>query len=178
MDCALSARAAARPLRTRLTARHQEQAGYLARLSAELRALPGDADRGKDVFFSKRAACYGCHRAAGKGANVGPDLSQVGRFRTPRDLLESVVFPSSSVVPEFRSYVVTTRDGRVHTGMIARETSDAIYLRTAQLAEIRVARSDVEQMTPSPVSIMPEGLEKALSRQELSDLLEFLYHQR
>jgi hypothetical protein len=62
--------------------------------------------------------------------------------------------------------------------MIARETSDAIYLRTAQLAEVRVARQDVEGMTPSPVSIMPEGLEKTISRQELSDLLEFLYHQR
>ncbi len=52
--------------------------------------------RGKEVFFLKKAGCYACHRAAGKGGNVGPDLSQVGRFRTTRDLLESIVFPSSS----------------------------------------------------------------------------------
>jgi putative heme-binding domain-containing protein len=171
-------REAARPLRDRLAARQQGQAAYLSRLTQELLQTPGNVERGREVFFSRKASCYGCHRAQGKGGGVGPDLSQVGRFRTSGDLLESIVFPSSSIVPEFRSYVVATRDGRVHTGMIARETSDEIYLRTAQLAEVRVARQDVEAMTPSPVSVMPEGLEKALSRQELSDLLEFLYHQR
>jgi putative heme-binding domain-containing protein len=62
--------------------------------------------------------------------------------------------------------------------MIVRETADAIYLRTSDLAEVRVARANVETMTPSQVSLMPEGLEKTMSRQELSDLLEFLYAQR
>ncbi len=169
---------AARPLRERLAARQKEQASYLGQLTSQLVQTPGDAERGKEVFFSRKAACYGCHRAAGKGGSVGPDLSQVGRFRTPRDLLESIVFPSSSIVPEFRAYVVHTRDGRVTAGMIVRETSDAIYLRTAQLAEVRIARGNVEEMSPSPTSIMPEGLEKTMSRQELSDLLEFLYKQR
>jgi putative heme-binding domain-containing protein len=169
---------AAGPLRERLTARQQEQAAYLTTLTTELLQTPGNADRGKEVFFSKKAACYGCHRVAGKGASVGPDLSQVGRFRTPRDLLEAVIFPSSTIVPEFRSYVVTTKDGRVVTGMIAWESAEAITLRTAQLAEIRVARQDVEDVIPSKVSLMPEGLEKVMTRQELSDLLEFLYHQK
>jgi putative heme-binding domain-containing protein len=170
--------AAARPLRERLTARQKEQASYLGELTSQLVQVPGDAERGKEVFFSRKAACYGCHRAAGKGGSVGPDLSQVGRFRTTRDLLESIVFPSSSIVPEFRAYTVHTKDGRATVGMIVRETSDAIYLRTAQLAEVRVGRGDVEEMSPSATSIMPEGLEKTMSRQELSDLLEFLYKQR
>src|SRR5262249_24458436 len=171
-------RTAAQPLRERLAVRQKGQATYLATLTQELLQTKANAERGKEVFFSRKAACYSCHRAAGKGGNVGPDLSQVGRFRTTRDLLESVVFPSSSIVPEFRAYVVTTRDGRVSTGTIIRETADAIYLRTAQLAEVRIARSAVEGMTPSPTSIMPEGLEKILTRQELSDLLEFLCQQR
>ena len=77
-------------------------------------------------------------------------------------------------------YLITgpTPDGRTTTGMIVRETADAVYLRTAQLAEVRLARKDIEQMAPSKTSIMPEGLEKTMSRQELSDLLEFLYSQR
>jgi putative heme-binding domain-containing protein len=74
--------------------------------------------------------------------------------------------------------VLTLKDGRTTTGMIARETAEALYLRTADLAEMRVARQDLEEMTPSKVSLMPEGLEKVMTRQELSDLLEFLYHQR
>src|SRR5207302_663600 len=126
-------------------ARQQEQAEYLTRLTTELLAVPGNVERGKEVFFSKKAGCYGCHRAAGKGGNVGPDLSQVGRFRTTRDLLESIVFPSSSIVPEFRQYVITTKKGTQATGMIVRETSDAVYLRTSDLAEVRIARSQVEE---------------------------------
>jgi putative heme-binding domain-containing protein len=169
---------AVKPLLDRLAARQKEQAGYLAKLTQELLRAPGNVERGKEVFFSKKAACSACHRTGGKGGNVGPDLSQVGRFRTRRDLLESIVFPSSSIVPEYRQFVITTKKGKTTTGMIVRETGDAIYLRTSDLAEIRLGRAEVEEMTPSKVSLMPEGLEKTLTRQELSDLLEFLYAQR
>jgi putative membrane-bound dehydrogenase-like protein len=171
-------RGAARPLLDRLAQRHKEQAGYLAKLTRELLRTPGIVERGKEVFFSRKAGCYACHRAAGKGGTVGPDLSQVGRFRTTRDLLESIVFPSSSIVPEYRQYTIMTKKGKSMLGMIVRETTDAIYLRTSDLAEVRVARTDVEDMTPSKVSLMPEGLEKTMSGQELSDLLEFLNAQK
>ena len=56
--------------------------------------------------------------------------------------------------------------------------SDAVYLRTAQLAEIRIPRGKVEEMHPSNVSIMPKGLEKSMRAQDLSDLLEFLHSRR
>ena len=81
-------------------------------------------------------------------------------------------------MPDYRSFTIATREGKTVSGMIVRETSDAIYLRTHELAEIRVARSDVEDMKESSVSIMPQGLEKTMSPQELSDLLEFLYQRR
>jgi putative heme-binding domain-containing protein len=168
----------AQSLHDKLAAKQKEQAAYLAKLTLELLNAQGNVERGKEVFFSKKVACYGCHKAMSKGGSVGPDLSLVGRFRTTRDLLESVVFPSSSIIPDFRSYVVVTKDGRTVTGMIVRESAEEVFLRTTQLAEIRIARKDIEEMTPSPVSIMPQGLEKTLSRQELSDLLEFLYSQR
>jgi putative heme-binding domain-containing protein len=169
---------AGRPILQRLAVRQKEQAAYLAALTHELLQTPGSAQRGREVFFSKKAACYACHRAAGQGGNVGPDLSQVGRFRTTRDLLESIVFPSSSIVPQYRSFQIAISEGTATTGMIVRETSDAIYLRTSQLAEVRIANKNVEAMLPSKMSIMPEGLEKTITRQELSDLLEFLYSQK
>ena len=59
-----------------------------------------------------------------------------------------------------------------------REGSDAIYLRAPDLAEVRVARKDIEALEPSDVSLMPDGLEKIMARQELADLLEFLTQQR
>src|SRR5262249_8470319 len=150
----------------------------LTKLTHELLRRRGSVERGKAVFFSKKAACYSCHRAAGKGGNVGPDLSQVGRFRATRDLLESIVFPSPSIRPEDRPYIITPKKGKKTRGMIVRESAHHLYLRTSDLAEIRIARADVEEMTPSKVSLMPEGLEKTMTRQELSDLLEFLYNQR
>jgi putative heme-binding domain-containing protein len=170
--------ALAAELRDKLKARQQQQAVYLAGLTSELDNLKGDAAAGRAVFFSRKVGCYGCHRAAGEGGNVGPDLSQIGRFRSRPELLESVVFPSLVIVPEFRSFAVATRDGKQATGLIVREDAEALHLRTADLAELRIARKNVEELTPSTVSLMPDGLEKLMSRQELSDLLEFLGRQR
>ncbi|HMF20427.1 MAG TPA: HEAT repeat domain-containing protein, partial [Gemmataceae bacterium] len=171
-------RALAKPLYDRLLVRHKEQAVFLAKVSSSLKNLSGNGERGKQVFFSRKVGCASCHRATGGGGNVGPDLSQVGRFRSQRDLLESIVYPSSSIVPEFRTYIVNTRAGTQVTGMIVRESSEAIYLRTPQLAEIRLARDNVEVMRPSPISLMPDGLEKTMTPQELRDLLEFLLQQK
>jgi putative heme-binding domain-containing protein len=168
----------ARPLVAKLAAREREQEVYLADLVNRTLQAPGNPDRGREVFFAQKVGCYGCHRIQGKGGAVGPDLSLVGRFRDPRALLEAIVFPSSTIVPEFRSYTIVTRDGKTASGMIVADTSDALYLRTSQLAEIRIPRADVEEVAPSNVSIMPQGLEKTMTDQEFADLLEFLYQRR
>jgi putative membrane-bound dehydrogenase-like protein len=168
----------ARPLVARLAEREREQEIYLTQLVDRTLQAPGNPDRGREVFFSQKVGCYGCHRLEGKGGAVGPDLSLVGRFRDPRALLEAVVFPSSTIVPEFRSFTIQTRDGKTTNGMIVAETADAVYLRTSQLAEIRLARKDIEEIAPSAVSIMPQGLEKTMTDQEFADLLEFLYQRR
>jgi putative heme-binding domain-containing protein len=168
------ARSLALPLLESLAARREEQAGYLKLLADELGKTTGDRRRGQEIFFSRKVGCYGCHRASGGGGHIGPDLSQIGRLRSPRDLLESIVFPSSSVVPEYRSYVVATRDGRLIQAMIVYEDNEAIDLRSSDLAELRVARKQIEEIRPAASSIMPEGLEKSMSRQELADLIEFL----
>ena len=167
--------AAAQPLVEKLVARREEQAAYLAEVRFRLLRAEGNSERGRHVFFSRKAACLGCHRIGGRGGTVGPDLSRIGRLRSPVDLVEAVIFPSSSIALGYKPYSITTDEGRVHTGVIVRETSDALYLRTAQLAEIRLPRVSVEDIRPSDVSIMPQGLEKSMSAQELADLLEFLY---
>lgn len=168
----------AKPLREKLAARERGKAAYLAGLTAELDALQGDADRGQEIFLSQKAACYGCHRAVGRGGTVGPDLSRIGQFRTRAELLESIVFPGLTIAPEFRSFQVMTKDGRANTGLVTRDAPDAITLRTTGLAEVRVPRDEIEEMAPSTTSLMPEGLEKTMTRQELRDVLEFLTTQR
>ena len=70
--------------------------------------------------------------------------------------------------------MIALEDGRTQNGVISRRTEDAIYLGTADRKEIRIAKSDIEEVLPSPTSVMPQGLDKQLSRQELSDLIAFL----
>lgn len=168
----------AKALRERVAAREKGKAEYLAKLGAELDALQGVADRGHEVFLSQKAGCFSCHRAVGRGGTVGPDLSRIGQIRTRAELLESIVFPGFTIAPEFRTFQVATDDGRTFSGIVVRDAPEAITMRTTDLAEVRVPRKQIEMMAPSTTSLMPEGLEKVMSRQELADVLTFLTQQR
>jgi putative heme-binding domain-containing protein len=168
----------ARGFRETLRRSQEGKAAYLSRLSFELDQMRGDPDAGQEVFLSARAACFGCHRAVGRGGTVGPDLSKIGAIRSRSELLTSIIFPGLTVAPEFRSVQVATRDGRLASGLIVRDTPEAIYLRVADLSEVRIPRGSVEEVSPATGSLMPEGIERILTRQELRDLLEFLVRQR
>ena len=163
---------AAEPLLKRLFAAAADDRQQLAELEKQLGG--GDSARGKHVFFSKKTACNACHRIAGQGESIGPDLSKIGEVRTPRDLLEAIVLPSMSFARGFESYTVSTRSGQIYTGVIGRETAECIYLRTPQRAEIRIERDAIEEMAPSRVSVMPQGLDKTMTAEELRDLVAYL----
>jgi putative membrane-bound dehydrogenase-like protein len=151
----------------------EEQKAKLKDLT-KLLDSPGNAKQGRDVFFSRKAGCASCHTIANEGGRVGPDLTKIGASRSGADLLEAIVFPSASFAREFRPYVVVTDAGKVHTGIISRQTADAVHLRTADLAEIRIPRGAIEEMKESNTSIMPKGLDATLSTDELRDLLTYL----
>jgi putative membrane-bound dehydrogenase-like protein len=162
----------ARPLLQRLEPDREKQAARLAELEPLL--AEGDARRGREVLFGKKAVCLTCHTVQGQGGHVGPDLSKIGAVRTGRDLLESIVFPSATFARGFEPYVVTTVQGQTFTGVMARETADAIFLVDATRSETRIPRGSIEAIVPGKVSIMPQGLDQQLTRQELADLVAFL----
>jgi putative membrane-bound dehydrogenase-like protein len=146
-----------------------------ARLAAfETLALGGDADRGRAVFFGKKAACGACHRVGHEGGSIGPDLTKVGGIRHGRDLLESVVLPSATFAQGYEGYRVRLADGRTAGGVIARRTADGVVLRDATGAETKVPAGDVEGMIRERTSLMPDGLTKVMSDGELRDLLAYL----
>ncbi len=134
----------------------------------------GDARRGHAVFYSSKAACSTCHRLGYAGGTTGPDLTHVGKTRSERDILESILFPSLSFVRSYEPMVVTTQDGKIINGVIRDDNSKEYILATGPNQEVRVARGDVDQIQPSTVSIMPAGLDKQLTTQELADLVAFL----
>jgi putative heme-binding domain-containing protein len=134
----------------------------------------GDKDRGRSVFFGKKTACGACHRVGDEGGAVGPDLTKVGGIRAGRDLLESVVLPSATFAQGYETYRAELADERTVSGVIARRTADGVVLRDATGAETRVPGSSVERLTRQRTSLMPDGLVRALTADELRDLFAYL----
>jgi putative heme-binding domain-containing protein len=134
----------------------------------------GDVRRGQSVFNSQKAACSSCHAMGYLGGHVGPDLTTIGQIRTERDLLESIVYPSASFVRSFEPYIVKTKSDEDYNGVLRKDAPDEIVLATGPSTEVRIARSEIVDLRPGTVSVMPAGMEQQLSRQELADLVAFL----
>lgn len=154
----------------------QQPSGDIAKgVDRWLDELPtGDATRGYHVFRSDKAACSACHRIGYVGGEIGPVLSQIGRSRTRRDLVEAIVFPSARLEQSYRSTKIRFNDGEIANGLVVDETPQSITLQVAADRRVAVLKADIEESSPSDVSIMPAGLDQQLSRQEFADLLAFL----
>jgi putative heme-binding domain-containing protein len=151
-------------------ATRDEKLAEVRRLNNDLRAGPGDSERGRRLFQER---CASCHRLFGTGETIGPDLSNANRH--DRDfLLLSLVDPSGVVRKEYQGYQLATKDGRVLSGLIVEETPEIITLRDAKGARSQIAPSEVLELKESHVSLMPELLYKDLSPQQLRDLFSFL----
>jgi len=150
----------------------EKQRAHLEELLASLEK--GDIRRGQAIFNSQKAACSSCHAMGYLGGHVGPDLTSIGQIRTERDLLESIVYPSASFVRSYEPYIVRTKSDEDYNGVLRKDSPDEVILATGPTTEVRIARSDIADMRPSTVSVMPAGLEQQLSKQELADLVAFL----
>lgn len=133
--------------------------------------LKADAGRGKTVF---KKVCSTCHRLENEGVEVGPDLLSALRNKTPETLLIDILDPSREVDPRYLNYQIVTKAGRVFTGMIAAETASSLTLRRAEKAEDSILRIQIEEIRATGKSLMPEGLEMQLGKQDLADLIAYL----
>jgi len=134
----------------------------------------GDESRGKKLFASEKAKCSACHRVGSQGHAVGPDLTTIGSNRSANDLLESIVFPSASIVRDYATYQVLTIHGQVFSGVLMAESNDSIELQQSNGQLVRLLQSEVESISPGSVSIMPAGLDGVLSEDELLDVVKYL----
>jgi putative membrane-bound dehydrogenase-like protein len=132
--------------------------------------LKGDAKRGQEIF---KKNCATCHRVAGIGTDVGPDIADT-RTKTLPALLTDIILPNQAIDNNYINYLVSTKDGRVLTGILAAETATSVTLKRAEGQTDVVLRKDIEDITSTGVSLMPDGLEKNISVPEMADLLRFL----
>lgn len=166
----------AKPLLARLEQEQKARVERLRKLEPLLTA-GGDVGRGRRVFFGQKVACANCHTIGAEGGHVGPDLTGIGAIRSGHDLLEAIVFPAASFVPGFEVYRVETA-GEALSGLIVERTPEAVVVLTGPQGAERIPRNKIVSIKPSEVSLMPDGLDDALTASELTDLLAFLQSQK
>jgi putative heme-binding domain-containing protein len=132
-------------------------------------------------FESGRAAfrltgCVQCHRFAGEGGSVGPDLSGIGRRLSTRDLLESIVLPSNLIAEGYATTEIERKSGEIVTGRVEREDDRMVGIRSLAATEevVTIRKADIRRRGFSKISNMPVGIVNTLSEAQILDLLAYL----
>ena len=142
----------------------------IVQMRALLATTRGDSQRGVAVFAK---LCGQCHKIHGQGQEVGPDITVNGRA-SYEQLLSNVFDPSLVIGEAYQARTVRTADGRVITGLLTEDNTERVVLKTQGGKLETIARDDVEAMKVSELSLMPEGIEKQLDKQEIADLFAFI----
>jgi putative membrane-bound dehydrogenase-like protein len=132
--------------------------------------LAGDRGRGRTTFGKH---CAVCHQLDGVGHAVGPDLAAVSN-KSPGFLLQEILDPNRNVDSRYLEYHATTLDGRSFSGVLVAETATGLTLKAQEGREQVILRKDLERLQGTGKSLMPEGLEKLLTRQDLADVIAYL----
>lgn len=117
--------------------------------------------------------CANCHRLDRDGFAVGPDLFGI-RNQAKEAILLHVLIPEYEITPGYSAYLLETKDGRTLTGLVGSDTPTSVTLRQALGKQETVLRGDIERLVASRLSLMPQELEKAMTRQDLADLIAYL----
>ena len=108
---------------------------------------------------------------------MGPDIAD-SRTREPAALLTDILNPNRAIDANYVSYSLITTQGKTITGIIAAETASSITLKQAENKRVSVLRQDIEEVISNGISLMPEGLEKDITLQQMADLISFIKNWR
>jgi putative heme-binding domain-containing protein len=148
----------------------EEMRREIERLGGVVRAGKADPYAGKKLFT---AQCANCHSLFGKGGAVGPDLTSYRRDDLG-SLLLSVVNPSAEIREGYENHLVITESGRTLTGVLLEQDPKTVVLRTPDGQSVAINRDGISEMSVSGISLMPEGLLKGLTDQQVRDLFGYL----
>jgi cytochrome c oxidase cbb3-type subunit III len=135
-------------------------------------AAAGDAARGRLIFETK-GKCLNCHRVFDTGNFMGPELSEIGRLRSPAALEKSLLDPTQNMAPINRPVRAVTRNGAVITGRRLNEDLFTVQLVTNEGRLVSLVKPELKEWTVSTTSAMPSYRE-TLSEAERADLIGYL----
>ncbi len=135
-----------------------------------LLAKSGSVETGKKMFTQH---CAKCHKYAGEGTQIGPDLTGFA-VHPKEELLIHIIDPSRSVEGNFKAYRVVTADERTIIGILGATTGTSVEVIDGEAKRHALAKDDIASLKETDKSLMPEGFEKVMKPEEMGDLLEFL----
>jgi len=141
---------------------------------SELAKMKGDATRGAGVFRRETVGCLKCHQVNGEGIDFGPNLSEIGGKLAREALFESILDPSAGISFGYEAWQLELKNGDEAYGLLASETTDELAIKAVGGTVTHYKKSDILSRQKQKVSIMPSGLQQAMSLQELIDLVEYL----
>ena len=133
-------------------------------------SLPADVDAGQKIF---QRDCASCHRIGNVGHALGPDLAS-SPTRDPRALLTHILDPNRYLLPRYETYVLLDTNGRSHSGMITGQTATSLTLKQQENKTETILRGTIDELIATGKSLMPEGFEKKITKQEMAVLISFL----
>ncbi|MEO1835849.1 MAG: c-type cytochrome, partial [Akkermansiaceae bacterium] len=162
------------PIRKRATellggATSADRAAVIVKFTPAL-ARTGDREKGRALFGTH---CAACHRLGGIGKVVGPNLAALGN-RAPATFLTAILDPNQAIEATWMLFIAKTKDGRTLAGAVAEETSSAITLVGVDGSRTKIPRDQLASLESAGRSLMPEGLEAAISIDQMADLLTYL----
>ncbi len=148
----------------------EEMRAKIERFANVIRGGTGDPYAGRTLFT---ATCATCHKLFSLGAEIGPDLTSYKRDDLDT-LLLNIVNPSASIREGYETYFVDTKDGRSLSGFLVDKDARVVILRGIDGVNQVLPRDQIEEMRPSRLSLMPEGLLDPLKDNQLRDLFAYL----
>ena len=133
----------------------------------------GSAERGKKIALEHLVAqCTRCHKLGGEGAEVGPDLSGIGKRMNRKQLLEALILPNAALAKGYALVVVTLKDGTSLNGSLEKESATDLTLRMADGSVKTISLATVAERS-TPASMMPP-IDAMLGKKEIRDVIEYL----
>ena len=130
----------------------------------------GSSDRGRAVF---RRVCINCHKVGSNGADLGPDMTQVGKRLAGVKLVESIIDPNADVDAKYLSTLVVTDEGKSISGLLVSETPEQVVIFDGKEEKV-IPLASIDERVKLKQSSMPEGLAATLSPNEFLDVIAYL----
>jgi putative heme-binding domain-containing protein len=125
------------------------------------------------MIFEGLTKCLNCHRVGDNGRHSGPDLTEIGRTRTPAALQRSLLDPTGAMRPINRPVRAVTKDGTIITGRRLNEDTYTVQIVNDRGRLVPLVKAELREWVVGTTSPMP-SYRDTVTPEGLADLVAYL----